>query len=134
MTQPINEWTFTEGYQVHELPFDHCLHRFAVIQGGEEIHSIVPPDLEEQAEIIELLNKGYGVDLMEDGNGNTVRALAPGFIEEYRGIRITYGRAIGRDPLEAGDYWAYQDGRQLFDGIDFLPELRERIDDYLAGN
>jgi hypothetical protein len=61
-----------EGYTVVEVAFDHDLHQFEVVQDGETLFSITPPDLDNQAQIIEDLDAGEDVNGWEDGMGNTI--------------------------------------------------------------
>lgn len=60
-------------YEINEVSFDGDLHEFMVVkEGGEVVGTITPSDLENQAEIIEDLNNGEGVNGWEDGMGNTI--------------------------------------------------------------
>ncbi|MFB5678826.1 hypothetical protein [Paenibacillus terreus] len=61
-----------EGYQVVEIPFDHDLHQFMVVQDGEAVHAITPWDFDTQDRIIADLNAGADVNGWEDGMGNTI--------------------------------------------------------------
>jgi len=61
-----------DGYKVVEVPFDHDLHQFNVVQDGEVLFEINPATLEDQAQIIADLDAGHGVDGWEDGMGNTI--------------------------------------------------------------
>ncbi|MDQ0496369.1 hypothetical protein [Paenibacillus brasilensis] len=67
----MKKWT-REGYEVVEIAFDHDLHQFEVVQDGETIFTITPPDLDSQAQIIAELDAGEDVNGWEDGNGNTI--------------------------------------------------------------
>lgn len=61
-----------EGYIVVEAAFDHDLHQFEVVQDGETLFTITPPDLESQEQIVEALDAGEDVNGWEDGNGTTI--------------------------------------------------------------
>ena len=61
-----------DSYEVVEVPFDHDLHQFNVVQDGEVLFEINPATLEDQAQIIADLDAGHGVDGWEDGMGNTI--------------------------------------------------------------
>lgn len=67
----MKTWT-REGYEVVEVAFDHDLHQFEVVQDGETLFTITPPDLENQAQIIADLDAGEDVNGWDDGNGNTI--------------------------------------------------------------
>lgn len=67
----MKKWT-REGYEVVETAFDHDLHQFEVVQDGEALFTITPPDLDSQAQIIAELDDGEDVNGWEDGNGNTI--------------------------------------------------------------
>lgn len=67
----MKTWT-REGYEVVEAAFDHDLHQFEVVQEGETLFTITPPDLESQEQIIADLDAGEDVNGWEDGNGNTI--------------------------------------------------------------
>lgn len=67
----MRTWT-REGYEVVETAFDHDLHQFEVVQDGETLFTITPPDLDNQAQIIEDLDAGEDVNGWEDGMGNTI--------------------------------------------------------------
>jgi hypothetical protein len=67
----MKTWT-REGYEVVEVAFDHDLHQFEVVQDGETLFTITPPDLDNQAQIIEDLDAGEDVNGWEDGMGNTI--------------------------------------------------------------
>ena len=60
------------GYDVVEVPFDHDLHQFNVVQDGEVLFEINPATLEDQAQIIADLDAGHDVNGWEDGMGNTI--------------------------------------------------------------
>jgi hypothetical protein len=61
-----------KGYRVAEKEFDHDLHEFDVVKGGEVIATITPADLDDMQRIVEALDAGEGVNGWEDGMGNTI--------------------------------------------------------------
>lgn len=61
-----------EGYTVEEKAFDHDLHEFDVVKGGEVIATITPGSIEDMEYIIEDLESGADVNGWDDGNGNTI--------------------------------------------------------------
>ena len=61
-----------EGYEIVEAELDFDLHQFEVIQDGEVVATIVPPDMESMEQIISDLDAGKGVNGWEDGMGNTI--------------------------------------------------------------
>ncbi|WP_025716052.1 hypothetical protein [Paenibacillus sp. 1-18] len=67
----MKTWT-RKGYEVKEVAFDHDLHQFEVVQDGETLFTITPPDLENQAQIIADLDAGEDVNGWDDGMGNTI--------------------------------------------------------------
>ncbi|MCY7485797.1 MULTISPECIES: hypothetical protein [Paenibacillus] len=67
----MKTWT-REGYEVVEAAMDHDLHQFEVIQDGEVVATIVPPDMESMEQIISDLDAGDDVNGWEDGMGNTI--------------------------------------------------------------
>ncbi|WP_424237230.1 hypothetical protein [Bhargavaea ginsengi] len=75
-------------------------------------------------------HEGAQAGAVYDGEGEAVGWFAVKVPFDYRGIRITYGRAAGSAD-EFGYYWAYENGRQLFDGAEDMAEIMARIDEYL---
>ncbi|BCJ86435.1 hypothetical protein [Effusibacillus dendaii] len=61
-----------KGYTVVEKEFDHDLHEFEVVKGGEVVATITPADLDDMNRIIEDLDNGEDVNGWEDGMGNTI--------------------------------------------------------------
>jgi len=67
----MKTWT-RKGYKVVETALDFDLHQFEVVQDGETLFTITPPDLDAQAQIIADLDAGEDVNGWEDGNGTTI--------------------------------------------------------------
>ncbi|NJP38964.1 hypothetical protein [Alkalicoccus luteus] len=67
----MREWKRT-NYEVIEVPYDHDLHEFNVIQDNDVIATITPATIEDMEQIITDLDNGEDVHGWEDGMGNTI--------------------------------------------------------------